>query len=117
MVNVVKWTKARNRKLTRRKDGTFKKWAGGYKLSEMKKKQNNFHGIAIHIGKEYKRQHGRPAKVGSIVRTKRQDGKFHKGAYWYIRTSAEWRRSPTHERKPSRAVIMKVMLSSRTGRP
>jgi len=111
----MKWTKARAKALVRRKDGTFKVWKGGRKKSEMAKQQNNFHGIAVHIGKEYKRQHGKPAKIGSIVRTKKKDGTYHKGAYWYIRTAKGWRKSPTAEQKPSKAVIKQVMDNARTG--
>jgi len=62
------WTKKRQKAVVRRKDGTFKVWKGGKRKQDLKKKRNNFHGIAIHLGKEFSRQHGRPAKVGEIVR-------------------------------------------------
>jgi len=112
-----KWTRERQRAVIRRKDGTFKEWKGGRALKDMKKQQNNFHGIASHIGREFVRQHGRPAKLGDIVRTRRKDGEYHKGASWYIKTPNGLRKSPTGTRKPSRKVIETVIRDSRKGRP
>lgn len=109
-------TRKRKRALNRRADGTFGPWTGGQSKRQLKKKENNFQGIAIHIGKEFKRQHGHVARVGSIVRTKRLDGGYHKGAYWYIRTGHGWRVSPTETRKPSISVINRVNRLSRPGR-
>ena len=57
-----RWTRTRAKKLTRRKNGTFKVWKGGKKKSELKKKRNSFQGIAIHIGYQFKKQNGRKAK-------------------------------------------------------
>jgi len=110
------WNKKRSSKLIRRANGTFKKWIGGYTLSQMKKQENNFQGIAIHIGKEYKRQHGKNAKTGQIVRTKKRDGSYHKGASWYIKTPKGWRKSPTATKKPDRRTINKVIRNARKGR-
>jgi len=76
-----KFTAKRKRALNRRANGTFGPWKGGKTKSQLKKKENTFQGIAIHIGKEFKKQHGRKAKVGEVVRTKRQDGEYHKGSY------------------------------------
>jgi len=100
------FTKKRRRALKRNPDGTFKEWKGGRKKSELKKKSNTFQGIKVHIGKEFKRQHGRKAGLGSIVRTKKKDGNYHKGAFWYIKTKKGWRR--LGERKPSKALIKRV---------
>ena len=113
---MVKLTKARKRKLIRNPDGTIKEWKGGKTKAQLKKKKQNFHGIAIHIGKEFRKQHRRSPKVGDIVRTKKLDGRFHKGAFWYIRTKNGWRRSPTGTRKPTRAQIKRVNANSREGR-
>ena len=108
------WTKKRDRKCKRRADGTFKKWTGGYKKSDLAKQQNNFHGIAIHIGKEYVRQHGRAAKVGAIVRKKKANGTYHRGAFWYVRTKYGWRKSGPS--KPTRARIRRICRTARKGR-
>ncbi len=113
---MTKLTKARKRKLTRRADGTFKSWKGGKSKGQLKKKKNTFQGIATHIGLEYKRQHGRVAKVGDIVRTRKLDGSFHKGAFYYIKTRNGWRKSPTATRKPTKAQIRRVDKNSRKGR-
>lgn len=99
----------------RNKDGTFKNWKGGKTKSELKKKQNTAHGIKVHIGKEFKRQHGRKAVIGSIVRTKKKDGTYHKGAYWYIKTKNEWRLGPSQERKPSKAYIRAIKKAEKNG--
>ena len=109
------WTKKRKRACIRRADGSFKKWRGGRTKAQLKKKQNTFQGIAVHIGKEYVRQHGRAAKVGAIVRTKRKDGRFHKGAFWYVRTKHGWR-STGSTTKPSRARIRQLCRRARPGR-
>ncbi len=116
VLDMVKLSKSRESKLTRRKDGTFKSWKGGKTKAQLKKKKQNFHGIAVHIGKEFRRQNRRTAKVGDIVRTKKLDGRFHRGAFWYIRTRNGWRKSPSQTRKPTKAMIKKVNTSSRKGR-
>jgi len=109
------WTAKRRRACVRRKDGTFKTWKGGRKKSQLKKKRNTYQGIAIHIGKEYRRQHGRPARIGAIVRKKRADGKFHRGADWYVRTSHGWRDTGSPAR-PTRARIKRICARARPGR-
>lgn len=109
------WTKKRAKKLIRAKNGKFKKWIGGAKKSEMKKQENNFQGIAIHIGKEFKRQFGRVAKVGDIVRKKKANGTYHLGAMWYIRTPNGWRKSHTEFIKPSKSQIKARIAGSRKG--
>ncbi len=103
---MVVWTRARKKACIRNSDGTFKRWKGGKKKSELKKKENLVKGIKIHIGKEFVRQHKRIAKVGDIVRTKKSDGTFHKGAFWYIRTKKGWRRYGKH--KPSKVARAKA---------
>lgn len=106
----------RKASLNRRKDGTFGPWKGGKTLAELPKKENNFHGIAVHIGKEYARQHGRPAKVGEAVRFKTKTGKYHEQAFWYVRTPHGWRRA-THTTKPTAAQIRAICANSRKGQP
>ena len=109
------WTKKRKRACVRRKDGTFKVWKGGRKKSQLKKKRNTYQGIAVHIGKEYVRQHGRAGKVGAIVRKKRKDGNYHQGADWYVRTKYGWRDTGSPV-KPSRARIRRLCARARKGR-
>ena len=105
-------TASRARALTRDAKGHFKKWkpAAGKKkdTSRNAKKGNDFHGIKTHIGKEFERQKGRVAKVGDIVRTKKTDGTYHKGAFWYIKTRKGWRRFGL--KKPTRAQIIKAAV-------
>ena len=112
----MKLTPKRKSRLVRRADGTFKKWKGGRTLSQLKKKQNNFLGIQIHIGKEFVRQRGRKAKVGEVVRTKKKNGTYHKGAFWYIRTKHGWRKTRSTT-KPSAATIKSICKRARKGRP
>ena len=101
--------------MVRRKDGTFKVWKGGRKKSQLKKKRNTYQGIAVHIGKEYVRQHGKATRVGGIVRKKRKDGHYHQGADWYVRTKYGWR-DTGNPRKPSRARIRQICRRARRGR-
>jgi len=110
------WTSKRASKCVRNSDGTFRKWIGGKTKSQLHKQENNYQGIAIHIGKEFKRQHGRPAKVGEMVRFKIKSGAYHKQAFWYIRTENGWRKSVTETRKPTVAEIRKQSMKSRKGR-
>ena len=98
--------------LNRRKDGTFGPWKGGIK----KGKYTSFHGTMVHIGKEFKRQHGWPARVGNIVRTKTKTGSYNKNAVWYLMTKYGWRRAGTGSRKPNRADIQKRLKSAKPGR-
>lgn len=108
------WTKKRRRACVRDRKGRFKLWRGGRTKAQLKKKKNTFQGIAVHIGKEYVRQHGRPARVGAIVRKKKSDGSFHRGAFWYVKTPNGWRKAG--QRKPSRAKIRALCRRSRKGR-
>ena len=101
--------------MNRRKDGTFGPWKGGRDLKDLKKKENNFHGIATHIGIQFRKQHGRRARTGDLVRTRTKDGSYHKGASWYIKTPHGWRKSPTGTRKPTRSQVRKIMKRSRKG--
>ena len=96
---VAEWTKKRQKAVIRRKNGTFKEWKGGRDLKDMKKKENNFQGIKIHIGKEFKRQHGRTAKIGETVRTKNKDGTYNKNAQTYIKTPKGWRKKRDYKPK------------------
>ena len=110
-----KWTKKRKAACVRDSKGRFKLWKGGRKKSELAKKENNYQGIAIHIGKEFYRQHKRTAKIGDIVRKKNKDGSYHKGADWYVKTPHGWRDSGS-PRKPSAAKIKEICKRSRKGR-
>lgn len=111
-----KMNKKRRAALNRRPDGTFGPWRGGKTKAQLPKQENNFHGIAIHIGKEFQRQRGRTARVGDAVRTKNEDGSYHGQAYWYIMTKNGWRRSPTMSKKPTQTQIQHVNKNSRRGR-
>ena len=116
MTGTIKPGSKRARAMTRRPDGTFGPWKGGQRKGQLKKKANTFHGIAVHIGKEFKRQHGRPAKVGDIVRFKRSDGTYHKQAEWYVKTKFGWRKSRTGQKRPGAGQIRKILTISRKGR-
>ena len=109
------WTKKRKRACVRDSKGRFKRWKGGRTKSQLKKKRNTYQGIAVHIGKEYARQHGRPAKIGAVVRKKRKDGKFHRGADWYVKTRHGWRDTGS-PRRPTPARIRQICRRARTGR-
>lgn len=110
-------TPKRKKHLNRRKNGTFGPWKGGKKKSQLKKKRNSFQGISIHLGKEFKRQHGRTMKPGDIVRTKKKDGTYHKQAEWYVKTPHGMRKSRTQFKRPTKAQIKNVIKNSRPGRP
>jgi len=107
---------AKRRKLVRRRpDGTFLPWPGGYRKSELKKKENTAHGIRTHIGHEFVRQHGRPGRIGDCVRTKTQAGRYHQQADWYVRTPHGWRDTGS-QRKPTPAQIQAMCKRARKGR-
>ena len=111
-----KFTEKRKKRLIRNPDGTFRKWMGGKTKAQLKKKENNFHGIAVHIGKEFKKQHRRVARIGECVRFKTKSGAYHQQAFWYIRTKNGWRKSPTGTRKPTNSQIQRINENSRKGR-
>ena len=98
--------------LNRRKDGTFGPWKGGI----TKGKYTSFHGTMVHIGQEFKKQKGRRARVGDLVRTKNKNGSYNKNAVWYLKTKFGWRRAGTGARKPTRADINKRLKTARPGR-
>lgn len=95
-------------KLTRAKDGTFKDWRGGRDLS--------YHGLMVHLGKNFKAQTGRKAKVGDCVRDKNLDGSYNKNSVWWIKTAHGWRKARTGKKRPSKTQIKRVLESSRKGR-
>lgn len=78
------WNRSRAMKAVRSKNGTFKSWKGG-------RKKETHNGAMSSIGHEYKRQTGKTAKVGSVVRRKNRDGKYNKGSPWYVKTVFGWR--------------------------
>lgn len=116
MAGKIRGSAKRARALNRRKDGTFGPWKGGLKKSQLKKKSNTFQGIAVHIGKEFKRQRGRVAQVGEAVRFKKSDGSYHKQAEWYVKTKFGWRKARTGQRKPTQSQITNILKISRKGR-
>lgn len=114
---MAKWSAARARKVRRRPDGSFRAWPGGQTKAELPKKENNFHGIAVHLSHAYAAQNnGRTPRVGDIHRTKKKDGTYHREAFWYIKTRYGWRKSPTETRRPSAAVVRRVLYTARPGR-
>lgn len=78
------WTKSRSKKMVRGKDGKIRSWKGG-------KKGESHNGAMTRIGREWKRQHKRKAKVGDVVRDKNKDGSYNKGSPWYVKTLFGWR--------------------------
>lgn len=114
---MAKWSARRAKLARRRPDGTFRAWPGGARKADLAKKENTFHGIAAHLTQAFTAEHGRPPKVGDLHRTKTRDGRYHKQAWWYVRTVHGWRKSPTGTRKPTPVEVRRVMYSSRAGRP
>jgi len=115
MTGKIKAGSKRARAMNRRANGTFGPWKGGLKKSQLKKKKNRFHGIAIHLGKEFKKQHRRLARIGDIVRFKKSDGTYHKQAEWYVKTKFGWRKARTGQARPSENQIITVLKTSRKG--
>lgn len=95
-------------KVTRKKNGTFFNFKGG--------ENTTYHGTKVKIGKEFKRQTGRKAKPGDIVRNKNKDGSYNAGSPWQIMTTHGWRKSPTGKKKPTNGQIKKTLNKSRPGR-
>lgn len=73
-------------KARRDKDGKFKPWG-----KDDKGKYGSYAGTKTHIGKEFKKGQGRPAKPGELHRTKTKSGEPHKGATTWIRTQEGWK--------------------------
>ena len=111
------WTKRRASKCVRDSKGRFAYWKGGRTIGQYSTRwrQNNAHGIRTHIGQEFRRQHGRPAVIGDAVRTKRKDGRYHKGAEWYVKTPHGWRNTGKL-RKPTPAEIKRICAKARPSR-
>ena len=109
------WTPQREAKCTRDKRGRFVEWKGGYTKRQLTKKRNSFHGNAVHIGLEFKRQHGRTARTGEIVRTKTKAGRYHRTAVWYVKTPMGWRETGS-KRRPTPARIQALCKKARTGK-
>lgn len=110
------WTPKRAARVRRRADGTFRVWTGGDTKAQLKKKENNYHGIQTHVGQQFKAQTGRRAKVGDIHRTKNADGTYNEQAWWYIKTRHGWRKSPHGTKKPTAEQVRLVMAAARPGR-
>lgn len=96
------------KKVSRNKNGTYQNFKGG--------EDTTWHGTRVKIGKEHKRQTGRKAKPGDIVRNKNKDGTYNKGSPWQIFTPFGWRKSKTGKKKPTQKQINKQIKKSRPGR-
>lgn len=116
---MAKMTPARRALVRRRANGTFRVWPGGRTLADLPRHRRRQlqHGIGVHIGAGFAGEHGRRARSGDVFRWRRSDGRFHKQAFWYIRTPHGWRRSPTKGRRPSPSIIRTVIANARPGRP
>ena len=82
-------------KPTRDKKGRIRNWRGG-------EKGDSWHSTRVKIGKEFKRQKGRTAKVGDLVRRKNKDGSYNTGSPWYVKTRYGWRsvkKAPKQKRR------------------
>lgn len=108
------WTRKRKAACIRDGGGRFKDWRGGYEKEDLKKQSNTFQGIATHIGKQFEKDHNRPARVGDIHRTRIQNGSYHKQAMYYVKTPNGWRKA-THSR-PAARTVSRVIRRSRVGR-
>jgi len=108
----IPWTAAREAKCLRDSGGRFHRWIGGSKKTT---KSGSYQGAAIHHGKEFAKQHGRPARVGEVVRTQKNDGTYHTTARWYCKTDHGWREVGTTA-KPSKKQILLVMHQARKGK-
>lgn len=93
--------------LRRRKNGRFGVWVGGQGEGDY-----NQAGLNIHIGKEFKRQHGHTGGLGALVRKKTLDGDYHKGAEWWIHGIYGWANAGTKDAKPTEAQVREIL---RTG--
>ena len=84
------------------------------RLEESKKDQlkSQRRTLMVKIGREFKRQHGKAANVGEIVRMKKLDGSYNKGANWYIKTKHGWKTAPSKKRKPTKAQIKRICQDS-----
>ena len=78
------------------------------KREKAKRKQSKHRALMVRVGREFKRQNGKTAKGGDIVRRKKQDGSYDKSAHWYIKTPKGWIRSPSKTRKPTKNQINRV---------
>lgn len=76
-------------KPVRTKDGKFKRWPGG---KTARKDDRTWHGSMARVGREFKRQNGRIAKVGDIVRDKNKSGSYNRGSPWFVKTPYGWRK-------------------------
>ncbi len=85
------------------------------RLESSKGKQSKYQAMMVKIGREFKRQNGKAAEPGDIVRRRKLDGSYDKGAFWYIRTPHGWRSSPSKKRKPTESQIKRVCLESKKG--
>ncbi len=105
MKSKIPWVK-KLKYLTRNAKGQFQIWRGGRKLT--------YHGMQTHIGKDFAKQAGRPARVGDVHRHRNSDGKYMKDAPWHVYTAHGWRRW-NHATKPTKAQAYALSRNSRPG--
>ena len=86
------------------------------RAEKQKSKQSKHRALMVRVGREFKRQNGRAARVGDIVRKKKLDESYDKGAFWYIRTPNGWRTSPSKKRKPTESQINRVCNEAKKGK-
>jgi hypothetical protein len=106
------WTAKREARCVRDSRGRFKKWTGGLSRAEDPRDSSRA-GLYRHISADFRKLKGRAPRVGDIHRCVDSDGSYHAQAFWYVRTKNGWRRSPTEQRKPTKAQIRKVNDRSR----
>ncbi|MBN2334104.1 hypothetical protein JXL21_00995 [Candidatus Bathyarchaeota archaeon] len=84
----------------RNPDGSYKYLPSGVSIKQ--------HAIRVKLDEEYKRQNGKAAKIGDVVRKKNLDGFYNKSSVWYIFTPEGWNKSPSKKRKPAKTQIKRV---------
>lgn len=79
-------------------------------------KHTKKHELMLKMGDEFKRQNGRAAKLGDVLRQKNLDGSYNKSSGWYIFAPSGWVKSPSKKRKPTKAQIKRVSKNPKKGR-
>lgn len=64
--------------------------------------------LILKYSQEFRRQFGKAAKLGDIVRLKNIDGSYNGSSGWYIYTKSGWMKSPSKKRKPTEPQIKRV---------
>lgn len=92
----------------RRRDGTIRSWPGG--------SVEKWSRTRVRLGVEFRKQNGRAADIGDIVRSKAADGSYKGSSEWAVKTQYGWRSCRTGTKKPTRGEVEWVLLSSKKGR-